>query len=203
LSGILALTRRSPITFNKPDASFSAILHTALMSYRPIGEIDEPTTDDCGRYDARYWFGRFIDGILFHQLLQIHNMVSARLPPVTLVNAEINMFWDGVFHAGTWLATAAGLWMLFRVGARRDVPWSGRVLLGGMVFGWGLFNFVEGVIDHHISAGASCRRPPAGSRNCALASRSNVQPSRSSSLPAAASRGTKVRQQRVVRHVYR
>jgi uncharacterized membrane protein len=94
--------------------------------------------------------GGFIDGILFHQLLQIHNMLSARLLPVTLVNAEINMFWDGVFHAGTWLATAAGLWMLFRVGARRDVPWSGRVLLGGMVFGWGLFNFVEGVIDHHI-----------------------------------------------------
>jgi uncharacterized membrane protein len=94
--------------------------------------------------------GGFIDGILFHQLLQIHNMLSARLLPVTLVNAEINMFWDGVFHARTWLATAAGLWMLFRVGARRDVPWSGRVLLGGMVFGWGLFNFVEGVIDHHI-----------------------------------------------------
>jgi uncharacterized membrane protein len=60
--------------------------------------------------------GGFIDGILFHQLMQIHEMLSARVPPLTLVNAEINMFWDGLFHAGTWLATAVGLWMCFEPG---------------------------------------------------------------------------------------
>ena len=35
-------------------------------------------------------------------------------------------------------------------GRRADVPWSGRVLLGSMLAGWGLFNLVEGVIDHHV-----------------------------------------------------
>ena len=36
--------------------------------------------------------GGFVDGILFHQVLQTHNMLSAKYPPTTLVNAEINMF---------------------------------------------------------------------------------------------------------------
>jgi uncharacterized membrane protein len=94
--------------------------------------------------------GGFLDGILLHQILQVHNMLSARRPKDSIVNMEINMFWDGLFHAFTWLVTAVGLAMLFRAGRRADVPWSGRTLVGSMLFGWGLFNLVEGVIDHHI-----------------------------------------------------
>jgi uncharacterized membrane protein len=63
---------------------------------------------------------------------------------------EINMFWDGLFHAFTWSMTALGLWMLWKAVTRRDVPLSGKTLFGAMVFGWGLFNLVEGVIDHHV-----------------------------------------------------
>ena len=77
-------------------------------------------------------------------------MLSARRPPTSVVDLEVNMFWDGVFHAFTWLVTAAGVAMLFRAGRRADVPWSGRTLLGAMLAGWGTFNLVEGVIDHHV-----------------------------------------------------
>lgn len=94
--------------------------------------------------------GGFIDGILFHQLLQIHNMLSARRPPDSVVSIEINMFWDGLFHAFTWLMTAIGIAMLFRAARRPEVPWSGRTLVGAMLLGWGLFNLVEGLLDHHI-----------------------------------------------------
>ena len=94
--------------------------------------------------------GGFMDGIVLHQILQLHNMLSARRPPTTVVNLEVNMVWDGLFHAFTWLATALGLSMLFRAGRRPEVPWSGRTLLGAMLAGWGLFNVVEGVIDHHV-----------------------------------------------------
>ena len=94
--------------------------------------------------------GGFVDGIVFHQLLQVHSMLSARRPKTSVANLEINMFWDGIFHALTWTMTAIGLFLLFRAGRRRDAVWSGRVLLGSMLFGWGLFNFVEGVIDHHL-----------------------------------------------------
>ena len=84
------------------------------------------------------------------QILQTHNMLSAIRPPTTVVNIETNMVWDGLFHAFTWIVTAVGLMLLFRAGRRTDVVWSGRVLLGSMLGGWGLFNFVEGLVDHHI-----------------------------------------------------
>lgn len=94
--------------------------------------------------------GGFVDGILFHQILQVHNMLSARRPPTSVVNLEVNMFWDGLFHAFTWLSTAVGIGLLFRAGKRADALWSGRLLLGSMLGGWGMFNLVEGVLDHHI-----------------------------------------------------
>ena len=94
--------------------------------------------------------GGFVDGILFHQLLQTHNMLSAVRPKDSIVNMEINMFWDGLFHALTWTMTVIGLVLLWRAGARRDVPWSGRIFAGALALGWGLFNLVEGLIDHHL-----------------------------------------------------
>jgi uncharacterized membrane protein len=94
--------------------------------------------------------GGFLDGILFHQVLQIHNMLSATIPPTTVVNIETNMVWDGLFHAGTWVMTAIAIALLWHAGKQRDVPWSGRTLVGSAVMGWGLFNLVEGIIDHYI-----------------------------------------------------
>jgi uncharacterized membrane protein len=94
--------------------------------------------------------GGFVDGILFHQVLQIHHMLSARRDPTDLVNVQVNMLWDGFFHTFTWIATTVGIWLLFRAGKRPDVPWSGRTLAGSMLMGWGLFNLIEGLIDHHI-----------------------------------------------------
>jgi uncharacterized membrane protein len=94
--------------------------------------------------------GGFVDGITFHQILQVHNMLSARRPPTSVANIEINMVWDGLFHAFTWLTTAIGLYLLFAAGRRAEVPWSGKTLFGSMVLGWGLFNLVEGIIDHHL-----------------------------------------------------
>jgi uncharacterized membrane protein len=94
--------------------------------------------------------GGFLDGILFHQLLQTHNMLSAAYPKTSIVNIEVNMFWDGLFHAFTWMMTAWGLAMLWRAGKHAEVPWSTRTFVGSLLLGWGLFNFVEGVLDHYI-----------------------------------------------------
>lgn len=94
--------------------------------------------------------GGFIDGIVLHQMLQWHQMLSAQIPPDTLVRSKINMFWDGVFHAAVWAMTALGIAMLFHAGARRDVFWSGRTFGGALLLGFGLFNLIEGTIDHQI-----------------------------------------------------
>jgi uncharacterized membrane protein len=93
--------------------------------------------------------GGFVDGILLHQLLQWHNMVSSVRPPVDLVSMKYNMVWDGVFHTGTWLMTVLGLWRLW-VATSDPAARSAKTLLGAMLLGWGLFNFVEGLVDHQI-----------------------------------------------------
>ena len=67
-----------------------------------------------------------------------------------LVNTQINMLWDGLFHAVTWLMTLLGVVLLWDAARRPDVPHSSRTLAGAMLLGWGLFNAVEGVIDHHL-----------------------------------------------------
>lgn len=94
--------------------------------------------------------GGFADGILLHQILQWHNMLSSVHPPTDLVQMKYNMLWDGLFHAFTWIMVVLGIWRLWVAGKRPDVPWSTRTLVGSMLLGWGLFNLVEGLIDHQL-----------------------------------------------------
>jgi uncharacterized membrane protein len=95
--------------------------------------------------------GGFVDGIVFHQILHWHQMLSSVVPPVDVAAMQYNMVWDGLFHAVMWLLTLTGVVMLFRAARRDDVVWSGRIFGGTMLFGWGLFNFVEGIIDHLVA----------------------------------------------------
>jgi uncharacterized membrane protein len=103
--------------------------------------------------------GGFVDGIVLHQILQWHHLLSSTgtdnigLPDYgasTVRGLEVNTLWDGLFHALTWVLVVIGLALLWRVGQDRHQPRSGRGLLGLMLAGWGLFNLVEGVIDHHL-----------------------------------------------------
>jgi uncharacterized membrane protein len=94
--------------------------------------------------------GGFVDGIVLHQILQWHHLLSAKLPPDNLVATKVNMYWDGIFHAAVWVLTVVGLRMLWAAGRRPDVPWSGATFVGGLSLGWGLFNMIEGLIDHEL-----------------------------------------------------
>jgi uncharacterized membrane protein len=94
--------------------------------------------------------GGFVDGILLHQILHWHNMGSAVLPPTTLEAMRRNMAWDGLFHAAVWVLTLVGVYRLLsdaRRGRHLPTPTS---FTGLLVLGWGLFNLVEGIIDHHL-----------------------------------------------------
>jgi uncharacterized membrane protein len=96
--------------------------------------------------------GGFVDGIVLHQILQWHHMLTSEgsYPATTVAGLETNTLWDGLFHAATWVAVAVGLYVLWQ----RTTTWrwalSGRALVGWMLVGWGLFNLVEGVVDHHL-----------------------------------------------------
>ncbi|HKG24100.1 MAG TPA: DUF2243 domain-containing protein [Thermomicrobiales bacterium] len=96
--------------------------------------------------------GGFFDGIVFHQILQWHHMVSHvdDYPTTTVAGLEANTLGDGLFHAVTWIATLAGVWLLWTVLAEPDGTWSTRGFVGLLLMGWGGFNVVEGLIDHHL-----------------------------------------------------
>ena len=94
--------------------------------------------------------GGLADGILFHQIMHWHNMGSSVLPPATMPALEQNMVWDGVFHAVAWLVTVVGIYMLQADASRGLAIPAGRAFSGQLMIGWGIFNLIEGIIDHEI-----------------------------------------------------
>ncbi|RWO03828.1 MAG: DUF2243 domain-containing protein [Mesorhizobium sp.] len=95
--------------------------------------------------------GGFFDGIVLHQLLQWHHMAtSAGYPADNVENLRFNTLSDGLFHAGTYIFVVLGLAVLWRTAHKSHLWWSGKMLLGTMLMGFGMFNLVEGVINHQL-----------------------------------------------------
>jgi uncharacterized membrane protein len=94
--------------------------------------------------------GGFFDGIVLHQILQWHHMLSEHPNPAIAGDLPLNVLADGLFHAATYVFTVVGIVLLVRAWRRPGVPPAGRTVLGATVLGWGLFNVVEGIVDHQI-----------------------------------------------------
>jgi uncharacterized membrane protein len=94
--------------------------------------------------------GGFVDGIVLHQVMQWHNMLSAVMPPTTMEAMQANMRADGLFHLATWGVTFAGVLALWSAFGKGGALPSTRTFLGHMLAGWGWFNLVEGLVDHHL-----------------------------------------------------
>jgi uncharacterized membrane protein len=96
-------------------------------------------------------FGGFVDGIVLHQILQWHHLLTSTgdHPSTTVAGLETNTLWDGLFHVATWLAAVSGLFLLWS-SMREGYHAPGRLLTGLILAGWGAFNLVEGIVDHHI-----------------------------------------------------
>lgn len=98
-------------------------------------------------------FAALIDGILLHQVLQWHHMICQERSchPLSIADLQKKDRADGIFHLGAYAILLLGTAQLFQAG--RLVPghlWSGKAFLGAILTGFGLFNVVEGIIDHHI-----------------------------------------------------
>ena len=95
--------------------------------------------------------GGFFDGIVLHQILQWHHMAtSAGYPSDSLENLRFNTFLDGLFHAATYIFVVIGLVLLWQAAHRHHPWWSGKMMMGSVLIGFGLFNVVEGIVDHHV-----------------------------------------------------
>ena len=103
--------------------------------------------------------GALLDGIVLHQILQWHHLVSERVPPTSVEALEANTFADGVLHAVASLVTVAGVATLVRAAPSLQQPRAGRRLIGAVVFGWGAFNLLDSVNHfvlnlHHVREGS-------------------------------------------------
>ncbi|MET0235666.1 MAG: DUF2243 domain-containing protein [Kibdelosporangium sp.] len=93
--------------------------------------------------------GGFIDGIVLHQLLEWHHMLSGWYPLTTAANMKANMVADGLFHALCLIFVLAGTALLVQA-APGSPPRRQRRAFGWMLAGWGWFNLVEGLVDHLV-----------------------------------------------------
>ncbi|WP_445153490.1 DUF2243 domain-containing protein [Arthrobacter sp. Hor0625] len=96
--------------------------------------------------------GGFVDGILLHQILQWHHMVSHvdTYPVGTVEGLEVNTLADGFFHAGTWVLVVAGSTAAVASWRRGRKAPSWGFHFGLILAGWGIFNVVEGLVDHQL-----------------------------------------------------
>lgn len=97
-------------------------------------------------------FGGFIDGIVLHQILQWHHMVShvEGYPTDTVAGLEVNTLADGLFHVATWIFLLAGSITAITAWRQGRFPPSWSFHVGLLLVGWGVFNLVEGIVDHHL-----------------------------------------------------
>lgn len=83
----------------------------------------------------------FIDEVVFHQLLAWHHFYDKSSMTIGLVS-------DGLFHAFSWFATVASLFLLADI-KRRNSFWVKR-WISGMLLGLGFFQLYDGLIQHKI-----------------------------------------------------
>jgi uncharacterized membrane protein len=90
----------------------------------------------------------FFDGILLHQVLQWHHLLSL-VPGESLSDLRAQILADGLFHVLMYLITAAGLWLLWRARTlSRSTDW--RLAAGGLLLGFGAWNVVDVGLFHWI-----------------------------------------------------
>ena len=100
--------------------------------------------------------GGFVDGIVLHQLLQWHHMVSSQAccPTSTQEGLEENTLADGLFHSVTWLITLAGSIATVRAWRNGRLAPSWQLHAGALIAGWGTFNLLDSINHllgiHHI-----------------------------------------------------
>ncbi|HET6226091.1 MAG TPA: DUF2243 domain-containing protein [Bacteroidia bacterium] len=94
--------------------------------------------------------GGFLDGILLHQILQWHEMLSNEIDTITVNGKSVNMFWDGLFHMICLTTVCIGIYLLWKALLRPGASSSAKLAWSGLISGWGIFNITEGLIDHHL-----------------------------------------------------
>lgn len=92
--------------------------------------------------------GGFFDGILLHQILQWHHLLSGLDGPAWQ-SLSVQVMADGLFHALMYVIALAGLWTLWKA-RRAAVAVSNHRFIGMFLTGFGLWHVVDGIVFHWL-----------------------------------------------------
>lgn len=117
----------------------------------PVTAEVSPRLFASGAFVLGFGLGGLTDGIVLHQVLQWHNLVSTKVTNETLAGLQTNVFWDGVFHLGTTVLLVVGLLLLWRAWEGRNHATGNLSALVGLAFvGWGVFHVVDQLVFHEL-----------------------------------------------------
>ncbi|AIB11154.1 membrane protein [Azospirillum argentinense] len=100
-------------------------------------------------YLLGFALGGFFDGILLHQVLQWHHLLSA-VESSAVQDIRVQILADGLFHAAMYVVAAVGLWLLWRSRRRFAEPGADRLLFANALIGFGVWHILDGVLSHWI-----------------------------------------------------
>jgi len=100
-------------------------------------------------YLLGFSFGGFFDGILLHQVLQWHHLLSGiGKPPFDDLRTQILA--DGLFHGAMYVVAALGIWKLLQARYLLVDRSSDRQLAADLLIGFGMWHVVDAVLSHWI-----------------------------------------------------
>lgn len=133
--------------------------HGRQTSKRDDGQdmADAGTTVPAG-FTRTYWLAGFcigfalagfFDGILLHQVLQWHSLLSS-LDGAIFEDLRFRMLTDGLFHAVMYVIGAVGLWLLWRSRGQFASFGSGSRFAATLFIGFGVWHLIDAVLNHWI-----------------------------------------------------
>jgi uncharacterized membrane protein len=124
----------------------------AGTSHAPDPDVRRPEVPQAGRSGVAVASGLlgfalsgFFDGILLHQVLQWHHLLSAL--GGAYASLRVQVLADGLFHVLMYVLAIAGLWLLFR---RRAALTGGaaRRVFGAALVGFGTWHVLDAFVSH-------------------------------------------------------
>ncbi|MEJ7930819.1 DUF2243 domain-containing protein [Ramlibacter sp. AN1015] len=94
--------------------------------------------------------GGFFDGILLHQVLQWHHLLSD-VQAAALQDIRAQMLADGLFHVLMYFIAAWALRLLWKARADYSAPGADRALWARALIGFGVWHIIDSVFSHWIT----------------------------------------------------
>jgi uncharacterized membrane protein len=101
-------------------------------------------------YLIGFSLGGFFDGILLHQILQWHHLLSG-VDADALRDMRAQVLADGIFHGLMYVLGAVGLWMLYRSRSEFTGVRADRNLIADVLVGFGIWHVIDAVASHWLT----------------------------------------------------